>query len=70
MESLTPERAILTLSVCTGAVQFEAVEATATTSDPAIGAFTPEYFVVAPGMKASAIRVTTNATLHVSELSG
>ena len=43
---------------------------TATTSDPAIGAYMPEYFIVAPGMKASAIRVTTNGTLHVSELSG
>ena len=39
---------------------------TATTSDPAIGAYMPEYFIVAPGMKASAIRVTTNGTLHVS----
>jgi hypothetical protein len=43
---------------------------TATTSDPAIDAHTPEYFVVAPGMKASAIRVTTNGVLHITELSG
>jgi hypothetical protein len=43
---------------------------TATTSDPAIDGYTTEYFVVTPGMKASAIRVTTNGTLHVTELSG
>jgi hypothetical protein len=28
-----------------------------------------EYFVVTPGMKASAVRVTTNGVLHVTECS-
>jgi hypothetical protein len=43
---------------------------TATTSDVYMKAGEAEYFVVTPGMKASAIRVTTNGTLHVTELSG
>lgn len=43
---------------------------TATTSDPYLKGGEAEYFVVTPGMKASAIRVTTNGTLHVTELSG
>jgi hypothetical protein len=28
-----------------------------------------EYFVITPGMKVSAMRVTTNGVLHVTELS-
>ena len=29
-----------------------------------------EYFVVTPGMKVSAVRVTTNGNVHVTECSG
>ena len=43
---------------------------TATTSDVFMKAGEAEFFVVTPGMKASAIRVTTNGTLHVTECSG
>lgn len=43
---------------------------TATTSDVYLPANTVEYFVAAPGMKASAIRVATNGSLHVTEMGG
>jgi hypothetical protein len=43
---------------------------TATTSDVYMRGGEAEYFVATPGMKASAIRVTTNGTLHVTEVSG
>ena len=43
---------------------------TATTSDVYMKAGEAEYFVVTPGMRASAIRVTTNGVLHVTEVSG
>jgi pyrroline-5-carboxylate reductase len=43
---------------------------TATTSDVYMKAGEAEYFVVTPGMRASAVRVTTNGVLHVTEVSG
>lgn len=43
---------------------------TATTSDPYLKGGEPEYFVVTPGQKLSAVRVTTNGTVHVTECSG
>jgi hypothetical protein len=42
---------------------------TATSADVYLRAGVPEDFVVTPGQKASAIRVTTSGTLHVTELS-
>jgi len=43
---------------------------TATTAAVYMPAGLPEYFVVAPGMKASGIQVAAGGTLHVTELSG
>lgn len=43
---------------------------TAAATDVYLPADTVEYFVAAPGMKASAIRVATNGSLHVTECSG
>lgn len=43
---------------------------TAAATDVYMAADSPEYFVAAPGMKASAIRVATNGALHVTELTG
>jgi hypothetical protein len=42
---------------------------TATTSYPPVEAYEEHYFAVTPGMKVSAIRVTTNGNLHVTEVS-
>ena len=42
---------------------------TATTSDPPIAAYEEYFYVVTPGMKASAIRVATSGVLHVTECS-
>jgi hypothetical protein len=43
---------------------------TATASDVYMAAGQAETFIVTPGMKASALRVTTNGALHVTEVSG
>ena len=43
---------------------------TAVATDPYLKAGEPEYFVVAPGQKISAIRTTTSGTLTVTECSG
>jgi len=43
---------------------------TATTSDVFIPANKPEYFVVSPSMKASAIQSASAGTLHVTECTG
>lgn len=40
---------------------------TATTADVYMAADTPEYFTVTSGMKVSAIQVSANGTLHVTE---
>lgn len=42
---------------------------TATTAGVYVPADTPEYFSITPGMKVSAIQVTTGGTLHVTEVS-
>ena len=42
---------------------------TATTSDVYMPADTPEYFVVSPGEKVSAIQVSSGGNLHVTEVS-
>jgi hypothetical protein len=41
---------------------------TATTSDPYIPADAPEYFSITPGMKVSAVQVSSGGTLHVTEI--
>lgn len=43
---------------------------TAAATDVYMAADSPEYFVVTPGMKVSAIRVATNGALHVTEVTG
>ena len=40
---------------------------TATTSDVYMAADAPEYFTIRPGMKVSAVQVTSAGTLHVTE---
>jgi hypothetical protein len=42
---------------------------TATTSDIPVPANTPEYFIVPPGSKVSAIRSADSGTLYVTEMS-
>lgn len=42
---------------------------TATTSDIPMPADTPEYFVVPPGSKVSAIQASSGGNLHVTEMS-
>lgn len=42
---------------------------TATTSDIPIPANTPEYFIIAPGEKVSAIQDASGGNLHVTEVS-
>ncbi len=42
---------------------------TATTSDIPMPANTPEYFVVPPGSKVSAIQASSGGTLYVTEMS-
>ena len=42
---------------------------TATTSDVYMVADSVEYFSVTPGMKVSAVQVTTGGTLHCTEIS-
>ena len=41
---------------------------TATTSDVYLPADKPENFVITPGEKVSAVRVTSSGTLHVTEI--
>lgn len=41
---------------------------TATSSDVYMAADSPEYFTITPGMKVSAIQVSSGGTLHVTEL--
>jgi hypothetical protein len=41
---------------------------TATTSDVYMPADSPEYFTVNPGEKVSAIQLSSNGTLHVTEI--
>jgi len=41
---------------------------TATTSDIYMPAGVPEYFVVSPGVKVSAIQAAAGGTLHVTEM--
>lgn len=41
---------------------------TATTSDVYIPADIPEYFIVGPGEKVSAVQASAGGTLHVTEL--
>lgn len=41
---------------------------TATTSDIPMPANTPEYFIVPPGSKVSAIQASSGGTLHVTEM--
>lgn len=40
---------------------------TATSSDVYLPALEPEYFAITPGMKVSAIQVSSGGTLHVTE---
>lgn len=42
---------------------------TATTSDIPLPADTPEYFIVPPGSKVSAIQASSGGNLHVTEMS-
>lgn len=42
---------------------------TATTSDIPMPANTPEYFIIAPGEKVSAIQSASGGNLHVTEMS-
>lgn len=42
---------------------------TATTSDIPMPANTPEYFIVPPGAKVSAIQASSGGNLHVTEVS-
>jgi hypothetical protein len=44
------------------------VAPTATTSDPYMAADSPETVTIAPGEKVSAIQVSGNGTLHVTEI--
>jgi len=41
---------------------------TATTSDIPVPANTPEYFIVTPGQKVSAIQQSSGGNLHVTEM--
>jgi hypothetical protein len=41
---------------------------TATTSDVFVPAKLPEYFIVSPGESVSAIQVSSNGVLHVTEI--
>ncbi len=41
---------------------------TASTADPYMAADSPEYFTITPGQKVSAVQVSANGTLHVTEI--
>lgn len=41
---------------------------TATTSDVYVPATVPEYFLISPGEKVSAVQVSAGGTLHVTEI--
>ena len=43
---------------------------TAAATDVYLPANSPEYFVITPGMKVSAIQVASGGNLHVTEMSG
>ena len=55
--------------VCTSAAYIKfAASPAATTNDVYVAADQPEYFVITPGLKVSAIQVSAGGTLHVTEM--
>jgi len=62
---------VVRVSATTGAyIKFGSTPTAAATNSAYIKAGEPEYFVVTPGQKLSAIRTATNGTVTVTECSG
>jgi hypothetical protein len=61
---------VVRVSTTTGAyIKISKTPVAAATNSAYIAAGTPEYFVVTPGQKVSAVRVATSGTLSVTEVS-